>query len=429
MQRRNFIKSASAAGIIAGTMPSSLIGKSSSFVTKKMLEEGGHTPEDESYWEMVGSCFSHKLDFVNLENGYCSPQPLSTLEFQIKRQRYINLTTSYYMRGEMSASVEVSREYLSEFLKVPAEEVAITRNTTESLNTVILGFPWKPGDEVVIGDQDYGSMNEAFEQAARRYGIVVKKAKVPVLPNNDDEVVTAYSQLFTKKTKMVHLTHLINLSGHVIPVAKIAETARKLGILVAVDAAHSVAHIDFNISELNADFVAASLHKWLCCPLGLGMLWMRKEHIPTIWPLMADTGLANTDIRRFEHHGTRPFHIIESIPEAIKFHNIIGSTPKMLRLKYLMKKWCGAVSEIRGVSINTPWNDDTINSAIALLNIDGYTPTELSKKLMQEYKIFTVAIEHTAIKGVRITPHLYTSIKDIDYLIKSVKKISSTVKR
>lgn len=333
------------------------------------------------------------------------------------------------MRGEMSASVEVSREYLSEFLKVPAEEVAITRNTTESLNTVILGFPWKPGDEVVIGDQDYGSMNEAFEQAARRYGIVVKKAKVPVLPNNDDEVVTAYSQLFTKKTKMVHLTHLINLSGHVIPVAKIAETARKLGILVAVDAAHSVAHIDFNISELNADFVAASLHKWLCCPLGLGMLWMRKEHIPTIWPLMADTGLANTDIRRFEHHGTRPFHIIESIPEAIKFHNIIGSTPKMLRLKYLMKKWCGAVSEIRGVSINTPWNDDTRNSAIALLNIDGYTPTELSKKLMQEYKIFTVAIEHTAIKGVRITPHLYTSIKDIDYLIKSVKKISSTVKR
>jgi selenocysteine lyase/cysteine desulfurase len=385
----------------------------------------GPAMDDEAYWDMIRLYFPRTGNFINLENGYFSPQASSTLLYHQNRENYINSSSSWFMRREQHDAFENARTNLAQFLGVDAEELAITRNTTESLNNIICGFPWKAGDEVIIGDQDYGSMTAAFHQIEKRMGIKVRVAKVPMHPKSDEEVITAYLSLVTNKTRLMHLTHLINLTGQVIPVAAIADLAHGLDIKVAVDAAHSVAQLEFKIPDLHADYVAASLHKWLCCPLGLGMLWMKKEHIPKIWPLLAPEGQADDNIRKFQQQGTRSIQSVEAITKAIAFHNSIGSAAKEARLKYLMHRWVSKVALLPKIQINTPWDEATRCSAIANVSVEGLSPAQLADKLINEFKIFTVAIDHPVVKGVRITPHLYNSPADVDALAAVLQKISA----
>lgn len=388
--------------------------------TKKNLDP----VTDEEYWDMIRLFFPRGGNYINLENGYFSPQASTTLNFHQQRENHINSWSSFYMRREQNDAVETSRTALAQFLGVDAEELAITRNTTESLNNIICGYPWKPGDEVIISNQDYGSMTEAYHQMEKRHGIVVKIAQLPLIPKNDEEIIQAFFSLATPKTKLIHVTHLIHLSGQVLPVAAISDKAHGMGIEVVVDAAHSVAQLNFKIPDLKADYVAASLHKWLCCPLGVGMLWMKKNHIQKIWPLLAPEGQKDDNIRKFQQQGTRGVQAIESIVKAIEFHNSIGSEIKEKRLKYLMQYWVDKVSGLPKVKINTPWIESHRNSALINMSIEGYTPAQLSEKLFKDFNIFTVAIDHPAIKGVRVTPHLYTSIADLDAMIAAVKKIA-----
>jgi len=419
MQRRDFISGSIA---LAGT---TLIGTQlmSHSLPPPPVKAVGETDED--YWNSVRALYARPEGFINLENGYFSHQPASTLEFHQQSEKDINTRTSVFMRKEQQAAIETARSSLAGFLKCDGEELALLRNTTEAMNIVIMGFPWKKGDEVVLGNQDYGSMTEAFQQAAKRFGIVLKYANVPLRPGSDEEVIQAYTRLFTRKTRMVHLTHLINLSGQVIPVAKIADQAKELNIAVAVDSAHAVAHLEFGIGDLQADFVGASLHKWLCNPLGSGFLWMRKEFIPSLWPLMGDTSQPVNNIRRFEHVGTRPIQTLQCIPESIAFHNKIGSSLKERRLRYLMQYWTSKVFNVPKIKLNTPWKDITRCGAIANIAIEGYTPGKLAEILFSKYRIFTVAIEHPAINGVRITPHLSNTIEDLDALVSALTEISS----
>jgi selenocysteine lyase/cysteine desulfurase len=379
--------------------------------------------EDEAYWNIVRAAFRREGNYINLENGYFSPQAEPVLLSTQRNAAYINATSSHFMRREQEQAIETARTALADFLGVDAAGLALTRNTTESLNTVIAGFPWQRGDEVVNGNQDYGSMNEAFEQNALRYGFSMKTAAVPLLPQGDEEIVQAYTRLISGKTRMLHLTHLINLSGQLIPVAKIARASRAInpGICVVVDAAHSIAQLNFRLPELEADIVGASLHKWLCNPLGAGMLWMKQEWIPRIWPLMGDTGIAPDNIRRYEHQGTRPLQNLMSIPHAIAFHRSIGTELKEARLKFLMKRWAAAAAELPTLRMQTPWNSEGRNSAIATVGHESLSPGQLAQLLFDKHKIFTVAIEHPVVRGVRITPHLYTSLGEVDALIKALK--------
>lgn len=425
MQRRNFLRQ-SGMGLAAGAfMPFSLSAFDQvmpDINTYKAAHPGMSLVEDEGFWSIVRTAFRREGDFINLENGYFSPQPEAVFQSTWKQAGRINATSSYFMRREQDQAIEAARTALAEFQGVPAEELALTRNTTESLNTVIAGFPWKAGDEVIIGDQDYGSMNEAFRQNARRYGFTVREASVPLLPRTDEELVKAYVSLIGPKTRMLHLTHLINLTGQVIPVAAIARAARaiKPDICVVVDAAHSIAQLDFQLPQLEADIVGASLHKWLCNPLGAGMLWMKPEWIPRIWPLMGDTGMSESNIRRFEHQGTRPIQNLMSIPHAIAFHRTIGSSLKEARLKYLMRRWASEASITPGMRLLCPWNQETRNSAIATLAHESLSPGQFAALLLDKHRIFTVAIEHPVVNGIRITPHLYTSLDDVDALVQAL---------
>lgn len=388
------------------------------------LTEGGSVT-DEKYWKKIRGMFHVPEGFINLENGYFSPQPKHVLALHQQREHYINQNTSWFMRREQSQAIESSREALAKLLGCSPLELALTRNTTESMNIVINGYPWQRGDEVVIGNQDYGSMVSAYHQASKRYGIVIKVAEIPLHPGSAEEVIKAYSNLFNAKTRVVHLTHLINLSGQVIPVAAIATAAKVIGAEVIVDSAHSVAHLKFLIPDLNADYIGASLHKWLCNPLGAGFLWMKKEHIHKIHPLTADDEYPTDDIKKFEHQGTRPIQTIETIAASIGFHEAIGSLLKQERLRYLMRYWVKQVDGIPKIKINTPYAKDEECGAIANIAIDGLTPAELADRLLTSYSIFTVAIDHPAIQGVRVTPHLYNSLEELDSLVTALKTISA----
>ncbi len=396
--------------------------ESASFAENLIPNVGG--VDDEIYWKKVRTLFQVPEGFINLENGYFSPQPKSTLAFHQNRESYINKNTSWFMRKEQSQAIEASRNNLAAFLGCLTNELALTRNTTESMNIVINGYPWAFGDEVVIGNQDYGSMVSAYHQAAKRYGIIIKVAEIPLHPQSIEEVVSAYTKLFTSRTRLVHITHLINLTGQVIPVAAIAERAKSAGVEVMVDSAHAVAHLKFMLPDLNADYVGASLHKWLCNPLGAGFLWMKSEHIHKIFPLTADEDYPINDIRKFEHQGTRPIQSLETIAESIKFHESIGSELKQNRLRYLMRYWVNQVKSIPKITINTPTLNDSECCAIANIAMEGFTPGELAETLLKEHGIFTVAIDHVAVKGIRVTPHLYNTIEELDQFVKALKKIA-----
>lgn len=388
---------------------------------QKLAMQDEQTYNDENYWKTVREMFSFPKDYINLENGYFSPQPRSTENFYIAKAKYINSNTSWFMRRQQQEAIENTRKNLAEFLSIDAEELAITRNTTESLNTVISGYPWKKGDEVIVGNQDYGSMMAAFEQQAKRYGIIIKTANINLNPLLDDEIVHSYISQVTPKTRVIHLTHMINLSGQVIPVRKIADEAHKRGIEVMVDAAHSVAHINFKASDLDADYIGASLHKWLCCPLGAGFLAIKKKHINKIYPLMGDSDFAQDNIRKFEHTGTKPIQTILAINEAIHFHNTLGGELKEKRLRYLKNYWVQRVKNYSEITINTPVSDEWRSCAIANFAVSKFTPQQLADKLFDEYKIFSVAIDHPAIKGVRITPHLYNTTAELDKLVEAIR--------
>lgn len=380
------------------------------------------TARDEDFWAAIQMAFRQSSRFLNLENGYFSPQPNQVLEAQQAYTRRINETPAFYMRTQMEADREEARERLAAFAGCSPEEVAITRNTTEALDTVISGLDYQKGQEAIMSNQDYGSMVEAFHQQKRRHGLACKVIELPLQPRSDSEIVERYAQAITERTRILLVTHLINITGQVLPVKKICDMAREKGIEVMVDGAHSFAQLEFRIPELGCDYFGASLHKWLCCPLGAGLLYVRNDLIKHVWPLFGDVSKPADDIRKFEHYGTHPAATTIAISDAIRFHELIGSARKEARLKYLRDYWTSRVVDFSGVKLNTPL-EPSRSSAIANLAIEGLTPSELASRLYDDYRIYTVAIDHPAVKGVRVTPHLYTRLEDLDRFVEAVRDI------
>ncbi|MDH5608947.1 MAG: aminotransferase class V-fold PLP-dependent enzyme [Cyclobacteriaceae bacterium] len=422
--RRKFIQQVSSLGIATAGLSifNPLHARS---LDEKLRQVDGQDPRlvarDEDFWYHVQRAYVQSPHFINLESGYFSPQPQEVLEAQIRNIRMINEQPSYYMRERQLEEKLVVKKKLAQLAGVSHEEIVITRNTTEALDTIILGMDLQPGDEAIMTNQDYGSMLETFEQRAQRNGILTRVIDIPLWPKNKLEVVRAFEKAVTPRTKVILVTHLINLTGQILPAREIADMAHERGIDVIVDAAHSFAHLDYKIPELDCDYYGTSLHKWLCAPLGAGMLYMKKEKIAKTWPLFGDTGLPKDDIRKFEHIGTHPVSTHLTLASAIEFHNSIGARRKEERLRYLKNYWVNQVRDIPGVTINTPLADEQ-SCALANVSVKGMTPAELAAFFMDKYKIFTVGIDTVAVKGVRVTPHLYTRLDQLDLLVTAIRE-------
>ncbi len=334
--RRRFLHAAAAGAVVP------VIGPRVLDVLERRLEAFGNlSPSaaavEEDYWREIRRVFPVPADYINLENGFSSPQPAATFEAFQRHEVAINSGLSYYMRRKKADDQVAVKKQLAELAGCPADEIVITRNTTESLGTVTHGLDLAPGDEAVMCNQDYGSMLEQFRQQSRRRGLKCVEIAIPLHPTSDEEMVETYARALTPRTKILLLSHMVNITGQILPVRKIADMAHARGVSVMVDAAHSFAHVVFKVPDLDGDYFGASLHKWLCTPLGAGILHIKKEKIRGVWPLFGETSVPDDDIRKFERIGTQPSWTVLAIADAIRFHNAIGGERKEARLRYLQQ--------------------------------------------------------------------------------------------
>lgn len=408
MTKREFIKTMTYSAVAASLARPQLYGAPSA------------APD---FWADIRQAYKLDPARINLENGYYCTLPEPTLEAMVRNARNLNREASFYLRTRQTDDRLAVRKLLADFAGCQVEELIVTRNTTESLDTVISGIDWVAGDEAVMAMQDYGSMLDMFQQQARRRGIVNRIISVPNHPRSDEEIVSLYEKAITPKTRLVMVSHIINITGQILPVRKICDMAHARGVPVLVDGAHSFAHLDFKIPELDCDYFGTSLHKWLSAPLGAGVLYVKRAKVAGLWPLLGDNGYPDDDIRKLNHIGTTPVYTELTIKDALEFHLQMGSARKEARLRFLQEYWTKQVRGTNGITVNTP-AEAARACAIANVSVDRLPPTELAKMLLEQHKVWTVAIDspQIGVRGVRVTPNVFTTTEELDVLVAALKK-------
>jgi selenocysteine lyase/cysteine desulfurase len=381
------------------------------------------TATDEDFWAVIQQSFSVTRGIVNLNNGGVSPSPRIVTEAFVRYTWQQEDATAYTMWQILEPQSETIRTGLAEIFGCDAEEIAITRNASESLEILLFGFDLKSGDEILTTTQDYGRMLTTLKQRELREGLKLNLIKVPIAPKDANDLATPFERAITPKTKMILMSHQINLTGQIMPVRKVCEMARSKDIETIIDGAHSFAQFDFKRDDLQCDYFGTSLHKWLYAPKGTGMLYVKKDKIPRIWALMASEDKNKNDIRKFEEIGTHSAAMRLAIGEAILFHNAIGGKRKEARLRYLARYWMNKLKDIPKIGFNTSF-DDKQSCAIANFKIEGIDPVQIGSYLMAKHKIFTTPIVHEEFTGIRITPNVYTTLWELDRFCEIVAKIA-----
>jgi selenocysteine lyase/cysteine desulfurase len=378
---------------------------------------------DEDYWATIQQAFSVTRGIVNLNNGGVSPSPRLVTEAFVRYTWQQEDATAYTMWQILEPQSETIRTGLAEVFGCDSEEIAITRNASESLEILLMGMDFKSGDEILTTTQDYPRMLTTLRQREMREGLKLNLIKIPIAPKNVDDIATAFERAVTPKTKLILISHQINLTGQITPVRKVCEMARARGIETIVDGAHSFAQFDFKRDDLGCDYFGTSLHKWIYAPKGTGMLYVRKEKIPRVWALMASDNQNKNDIRKYEEIGTHSAAMRLAIGEAILFHNAIGAKRKEERLRYLSRYWMNRIKDIPKVGFNTSF-EPRQSCAIANFKIDGVDPVQLGGYLMSKHHIFTTPIVHDEFSGIRITPNVYTTLWELDRFADVVEQVA-----
>src|SRR5690349_14578590 len=414
---------------IAGALSISSLARAAEDVGHALVDLNKLSPfdaaNDEELWNRLAQAYTVSPSILNLNNGGVSPQPKVVQDAVDRYYHLSNEAPTYYMWQILDKGRESLRRKLADLAGTSNEELAINRNATEALATVTWGLTLSKGDEIVMTKQDYPNMIHAWKQKELRDGIKITWLNLTLPSENDQEIVNAFVNATTSKTKIWHITHLINWTGQIMPVKKLCEEARKRNIISIVDGAHTFAHMDFKITDFNPDYYGTSLHKWLSAPFGTGMLYVKKENIAGLWPIFPNDKPQSPDIRKFETLGTRSFAPEQAIGQAIDFHHAIGSKRKAERLHYLKTYWCEKVVHNPRVKLNISLKPEYA-CAVGNFSIDGVEPDTIANRLMSEFQIHTVSIKWENISGVRITPHVYTSTKDLDRFVEAVLKIAAS---
>ena len=378
---------------------------------------------DEDYWAAIQNSFSVTRGTINLNNGGVSPSPKVVTEALVRYIWEQEDCTAYTMWEILEPQSETIRTGLADLFGCDREEIAITRNASESLEILLDGMDFKPGDEILTTTQDYPRMLTTLRQREQRENLKLKLIKVPIPPKNLNEITAAFEKGITDRTRLILISHMINITGQITPVKAVCDLARKRGIETIVDGAHSFAQFAFKQSDLGCDYFGTSLHKWLYAPKGTGLLYVRRDKIDKIWPLMAAETKQKSDIRKFEEIGTHSAAPKLAIGEALVFHNGIGGQRKEARLRYLSRYWMNKLKDVPKIRFNTSF-DPNQSCAIANVQIEGTDPKAATKYLFDKHHIFTVPIIHEEFQGIRITPNLYTTLGELDRFCEVMESIA-----
>jgi len=426
MDRRRFLENTFLTGAALG-LPNVQWAMPDELQTLHQMGSGmsDSDPGSEAFWAMVRNQYTVSPNIINLNNGGVSPQPKPVQDAHIRYYQYANEGPSYYMWRILDQGRESLRMRLADSCGADKDEIAINRNATEGLNSFIFGLNLSAGDEVILCKYDYPNMLNAWKQREKRDGIKLVWVDLQLPSDSDEALMNPYLEAISSRTKVMHLTHMINWSGQLLPVGKLSAQVRKSrpDIHLIADAAHSFAQTVFTVGELGCDYMATSLHKWLCAPFGTGLMWIKKDKIQNIWALLSATDPSGADIRKFESLGTRSFAAEMAIGAALDFHDMIGLARKSQRLYYLKNYWMKEAAAIPKVRLYTPFGKEH-SGALGVFGIEGKTPAEVEQALLGSFGIHSVAIDYEAIKGVRITPNVYTQITDLDRLLEGIQHIS-----
>ncbi|WP_244178456.1 aminotransferase class V-fold PLP-dependent enzyme [Maribacter litoralis] len=417
MNKRQFLTNMGKAAFTLPFLPYSSVVKGG--VPIKSYE----SKTEDGFWSRIREDYLLKPDYINLENGYYNFIPTPIMMKYIEHLKMVNYEASYYMRTVQWENKASVRDRLAKFVGSTPEELVITRNATESLDLIIGGYPWKKGDEAIYALQDYGSMKDHFELMVKKYSIKTTVVDVPNNPESDEELVAIYEKAITPKTKLMMVSHMINITGQILPIRKICDMAHKYGVEVLVDGAHCIGHFKVDIETLNCDYYGSSLHKWLSVPLGSGMLHVAKNKITKIWPLFTDWENDSDLIQRLNHTGTLPVHTDLAVNDALDYIEMIGIERKQKRLQFLQKYWSDKLRDVPNITVNTPVEKQR-SCGIANVGIPFMDAKELAAQLLSEFRIFTVGVDYANVKGCRITPNVYTTTDELDSFVIAMKTIA-----
>ncbi len=426
LNRRDFLGSAGKGlglAVLSSPVVASLFNNVQAAVKTMDSLPADTVASDEDFWYEIQKAFTVTRGITNLNNGGVSPSPKMVTEALVRYQWEQEDATAYTMWQILEPQSETIRKGLAGVFGCDAEEIAITRNASESLEILLMGMDLRNGDEILTTTQDYPRMLTTLRQREQREGLKLKLVKVPIPPKNPAEITAAFEAGITNRTRVILIAHMINITGQITPVKAVCELARSRGIEVIVDGAHSFAQFSFTQKDLGCDYFGTSLHKWLLAPKGTGLLYVKREKIEKIWPLMAADKTEANDIRKFEEIGTHSAAPKLAIGEAILFHNGIGAERKEARLRYLSRYWMNRLKDLPNAKFNTSF-DDRQSCAIANINIEGVDPVALGGYLMSKHKILTTPIVHDEFKGIRITPNIYTTLNELDRFCDVMEAVS-----
>ena len=386
----------------------------------------GVSPEDlagdESFWNKIRSAYVRDPKILNLNNGGVAPTPTVVLDAEIDAIRYSNLLPSYRMWHDLEPGIEDVRKSLARIWNADPECIAITRNASESLQIAQFGLELQPGDEVLTTSQDYPRMISTWQQRERRDKIVLKQLDFSVPVRDPADLVRLFEQAITPRTRVIHVSQVVFMTGQIFPIRDICALARARGIISIVDGAHAFAHVPFKFSDIDCDFYGASLHKWLSAPIGTGMLYVRKNRIEKHWALMAAPESMDKNIRKFEEIGTHPAAIHNATLRALEFHEQIGAERKFARLRYLKQRWVERLSQLPGARMLVG-PEPNQSGAFGTIHFETMDPGKLSDVLLSEYSILVTPISAPSLDGIRVSPNVYTSTGEIDRFCNAVAAI------
>jgi selenocysteine lyase/cysteine desulfurase len=411
MNRRNLFR------LAAGTAAAALQDNAIDRVSAAAASAKGRTPEDiaadEDFWTEIRSAFTVDRNVVNLNNGYVSPSPRGVQEAMRRYLEYSDMGPYHTMIAVLERQVEMVRRRLAQAAGCDPEEIAITRNSSESLENAQYGIDLKAGDEVLTTNQDYPRMLTTFRQRERREGIVLKTISFPVPPPGLDDLYQRFERAVTPRTRLILVCHITNRTGQIFPIKRICAMAHARNIPVIVDGAHAFSHFPFQISDLDCDYYGVSLHKWTYAPVGTGFLYVKKSRIAGTWPLMAAGRSQDNDIRKFEEIGTHPAANHNAITEALVFNENLGIDRKAARLRYLRDRWALRLAQNPKCRILHS-ADPAQSCGIGFLAFNGVDAGKMRETLWNKYAIVTAYMPHEEFSGLRVTANVYSTLRDID---------------
>lgn len=438
LDRRAWMTGAMASGLLSGTLASAdagpgngpRIGPGTGAIGAALRRAVPAGPQDSAYWAQVAAQFDVTHDIVQLENGNWGSMARPVAQAHARRLARVNAENSYYARRGFWQDILPVRARAAAMLGVSPEEIAFTRGATEALQTLIAGYNrLRPGDQVLCCDLDYDSTQAAFRWLRQRRGADLVTIAMPE-PASHQGLIDAYAAALEAhpRVRLMLLTHVGHRTGLVMPVKEIIALARSRGVDVILDSAHAWGQLDFTIGDLGADFVGLTCQKWIGAPMGVGLVYIRKDRLADIDPNMSETGNPDHGTLSRVHTGTASFAGYLALADALDFHEAIGITAKQARLRHLRGLWAETLRDHPGIEILTP-SDPRLTSALTSFRLRGRNGADQNKALaatlLERFGIFTVQREGLASGAcVRVTPAIFTPDEAVHRLVAALRTLA-----